>query len=52
MLAPKSDFIGLDGVVHLATGGEPPLLKVPAGSEILAQVQGGRGAPALRPDGG
>jgi selenocysteine lyase/cysteine desulfurase len=27
MLAPKSDFIGLDGVVHLATGGEPPLLK-------------------------
>ena len=27
MLAPKSDFIGLDGIVHLATGGEPPLLK-------------------------
>lgn len=27
MLAPKSDFIGLDGVAHLATGGEPPLLK-------------------------
>lgn len=26
--APKSDFIGLDGKVHLATGGEPPLLKV------------------------
>ncbi len=25
--APKSDFIGLDGKVHLATGGEPPLLK-------------------------
>lgn len=24
--APKSDFIGLDGKVHLATGGEPPLL--------------------------
>lgn len=28
MLAPKSDFIGLDdGRVHLATGGQPPLLK-------------------------
>jgi cysteine desulfurase/selenocysteine lyase len=26
--APKTDFIGLDGKVHLATGGEPPLLKV------------------------
>lgn len=25
--APKSDFIGLEGRVHLATGGEPPLLK-------------------------
>lgn len=25
--APKSDFIGLEGKVHLATGGEPPLLK-------------------------
>lgn len=24
--APKTDFIGLDGKVHLATGGEPPLL--------------------------
>ncbi|MEQ8355636.1 MAG: aminotransferase class V-fold PLP-dependent enzyme [Kiloniellaceae bacterium] len=24
--APKSDFIGLDGKVHLASGGEPPLL--------------------------
>ncbi len=27
MLADKSDFIGLEGVTHLATGGEPPLLK-------------------------
>lgn len=27
MLARKSDFIGLDGITHLATGGEPPLLK-------------------------
>ena len=27
MLAPKSDFIGLEGITHLATGGEPPLLK-------------------------
>lgn len=28
MLAPKSDFIGLeDGRIHLATGGQPPLLK-------------------------
>jgi selenocysteine lyase/cysteine desulfurase len=26
--APKTDFIGLEGKVHLATGGEPPLLKV------------------------
>jgi cysteine desulfurase / selenocysteine lyase len=26
--APKSDFIGLAGKIHLATGGEPPLLKV------------------------
>jgi selenocysteine lyase/cysteine desulfurase len=26
--APKSDFIGLEGKVNLATGGEPPLLKV------------------------
>lgn len=25
--APKSDFIGLEGKVHLSTGGEPPLLK-------------------------
>ena len=25
--APKSDFIGLEGKVHLAAGGEPPLLK-------------------------
>lgn len=25
--APKADFIGLEGRVHLATGGEPPLLK-------------------------
>lgn len=24
--APKSDFIGLEGVAHLATGGQPPLL--------------------------
>src|SRR3546814_5728371 len=24
--APKDDFIGLDGKIHLATGGEPPLL--------------------------
>jgi hypothetical protein len=27
MLAPKSDFIGLEGITHLATGGQPPLLK-------------------------
>ncbi|NIA68030.1 aminotransferase class V-fold PLP-dependent enzyme [Pelagibius litoralis] len=26
--APKDDFIGLTGKVHLSTGGEPPLLKV------------------------
>lgn len=26
--AAKADFIGLEGRVHLATGGEPPLLKV------------------------
>lgn len=25
--APKADFIGLEGKVHLATGGEPPLLE-------------------------
>lgn len=25
--APQSDFIGLEGKVHLATGGEPPLLR-------------------------
>ena len=25
--APKTDFIGLEGKAHLATGGEPPLLK-------------------------
>lgn len=25
--APKHDFIGLEGKIHLATGGEPPLLK-------------------------
>lgn len=25
--APKSDFIGLKGKIHLATGGEPPLLR-------------------------
>ena len=28
MLAPKSDFIDFDDkLVHLATGGQPPLLK-------------------------
>lgn len=27
MLADKGDFIGLEGITHLATGGEPPLLK-------------------------
>jgi len=27
ILALKGDFIGLDGITHLATGGEPPLLK-------------------------
>lgn len=27
MLIPKTDFIGLDGVVHLAAGGESPMLK-------------------------
>ena len=26
-LAPKSDFIGLEGCVHLAAGGEPPQLE-------------------------
>jgi cysteine desulfurase / selenocysteine lyase len=26
-LAPKSDFLGLDGVVHLAAGGETPFLR-------------------------
>ena len=26
-LAPKNDFIGLEGCVHLAAGGEPPQLK-------------------------
>ena len=26
MLVPKSDFIGLEGVAHLASGGQPPLL--------------------------
>lgn len=26
--APKSDFVGLEGKAHFATGGEPPLLKV------------------------
>ncbi len=25
--APRSDFIGLEGKIHLATGGEPPLLQ-------------------------
>lgn len=25
--APKTDFIGLEGKIHLATGGEPPLLQ-------------------------
>ena len=24
--APKSDFIGLDNKIHLASGGEPPML--------------------------
>jgi len=30
--APKSDFIGLEGKVHLATGGAPPLLKAHRGA--------------------
>ena len=25
--APKEDFVGLDDIVHLATGGQPPLLR-------------------------
>jgi len=28
VLFPKDDFIGLDDKIHLATGGQPPLLKV------------------------
>ena len=24
--APRSDFIGIENIIHLATGGEPPLL--------------------------
>ena len=27
MLAPKNDFIGLENITHLTSGGEPPLLK-------------------------
>ncbi len=27
VLFPKDDFIGLDGKIHLASGGQPPLLK-------------------------
>lgn len=27
MLIPKDEFIGLEGVCHLATGGQPPLLR-------------------------
>jgi len=27
MLVPKSDFIGLEGIAHLAAGGETPLLQ-------------------------
>lgn len=30
--APKSDFIGLEGRIHLATGGEPPLLAAHRGA--------------------
>ncbi|WP_455374010.1 TIGR02302 family protein [Limibacillus halophilus] len=30
---------------------EPPLLKVPAGSEVLAQIQGGRGEPLVALEG-
>ncbi len=30
--APKSDFIGLEGKVHLAAAGEPPLLKAHRGA--------------------
>lgn len=35
MLFPKTDFIGLDGVYHLAAGGETPMLK----SHIDAMTQ-------------
>ncbi|MEM7222138.1 MAG: aminotransferase class V-fold PLP-dependent enzyme [Pseudomonadota bacterium] len=32
MLAAKSDFIGLEGVAHLASGGQPPLLRAHQGA--------------------
>jgi cysteine desulfurase/selenocysteine lyase len=45
MLAPKSDFIGLDGITHLATGGEPPLLKAHRDAFELYANDKARGFP-------
>jgi cysteine desulfurase / selenocysteine lyase len=43
MLAPKSDFIGLEGVAHLAAGGETPMLRrhLEAAARFAADKGGG-----------
>ena len=41
MLASKSDFLGLDGVTHLASGGQSPVLAVHlAALERYARAKG------------
>ena len=50
--APKSDFIGLEGKVHLATGGEPPLLQAHRQAfERLGAAASSRSEPPVSLDG-
>ena len=47
-LAPKKDFIGLEGRVHLAAGGEPPQLETvkQALERFVGDKSGGSGGRA------
>jgi selenocysteine lyase/cysteine desulfurase len=45
MLAPKADFIDLEGVVHLAAGGETPLLRRHLDAMVRFATDKGGGMP-------
>ncbi|MBI3965346.1 MAG: aminotransferase class V-fold PLP-dependent enzyme [Chloroflexi bacterium] len=44
-LVPKSDFIGVEDVAHLCTGGESPFLKSNADALLRFALEKGRGMP-------